>query len=183
MDQYPEGRISPIALTSPTSSPYTSRLHRRDRTYTDRYGSLDVRQSHEHKSRDKFSSLDRTAAMSRYGYRDQRDRSVERSGAVGDYTAGRSSSLQRNRSLDRDYPLVSMSMRSLATDSFDPADPDSAADLRCVPQVGMVWSVSVVRVVLCTSLGWRQGAIDAPTTELLVYSIAICMAVVVASIA
>jgi len=65
--------------------------------------------------------------MSRYGYRDQRDRSVER-GAEGDYSS-RSSSLQRNRSLDRDYPLVSLSMRSLA-DNYDPADADSAADLR-----------------------------------------------------
>lgn len=125
MDQ--DGRISPITLTSPTSSPYTSRLHRRDRPYADKYGSLDVRQSHEHKSRDKFGSLDRTAAMSRYGYRDQRDRSVERSGA--DYTA-RSSSLQRNRSLDRDYPLVSMSMRSLADGNFDAVDSDAASDLR-----------------------------------------------------
>ncbi|KAF6017354.1 brp [Bugula neritina] len=125
--QYTEGRISPIPLTSPTTSPYISRPHRRDRAYADRYGSLDIRQSNEHKSRDKFSSLDRTAAMSRYGYRDQRDRSVER-GAEGDYSS-RSSSLQRNRSLDRDYPLVSLSMRSLA-DNYDPADADSAADLR-----------------------------------------------------
>lgn len=125
MDQ--EGRISPIALASPTSSPYASRLHRRDKSYADRYGSLDVRQSHEHKPRDKFSSLDRSAAMSRYGYRDQRDRSVDR--PVGDYTT-RSSSLQRNRSLDRDYPLVSMSMRSLADNVFDPADSDAATDLR-----------------------------------------------------
>ncbi|XP_067927845.1 ELKS/Rab6-interacting/CAST family member 1-like isoform X2 [Watersipora subatra] len=126
MDQ--DGRISPITLTSPSSSPYTSRLHKRDKAYADKYGSLDIRQSHENKPRDKFSSLDRSAAMSRYGYRDQRDRSVERSG-TGDYTT-RSSSLQRNRSLDRDYPLVSLSMRSLADGVFDPADPETASDLR-----------------------------------------------------
>ena len=127
------GRISPITLTSPTSSPYTARPHRRDRGYNDRYGSLDIRQSHEHKARDKFGSLDRTAAMSRYGYRDQRDRSVERTGLSGaDYT-GRSGSLQRNRSLDRDYPLVSMSMRSLADPAYEAGDMDIAAtDFRFV---------------------------------------------------
>lgn len=131
--QLPEGgRISPITLTSPTSSPYSSRPHRRDRGYNDRYGSLDIRQSHEHKARDKFGSLDRTAAMSRYGYRDQRDRSVERSGVSGADYGSRSGSLQRNRSLDRDYPLVSMSMRSLADPGFDPTDTDVAADFRFV---------------------------------------------------
>ena len=130
MDQ--DGRISPIALTSPTSSPYTSRTHRRDRSYAERYGSLDIRQAHEHKSRDKFSSLDRSAAMNRYGYRGHRDRSIERSG--GDYTT-RSGSLQRNRSLDRDFPLVPMSMRSLADGGFDPADSDTATDLRSVSLV------------------------------------------------
>lgn len=135
--QYPEGgRISPITLTSPTSSPYTARPHRRDRAaYNDRYGSLDIRQSHEHKARDKFGSLDRTAAMSRYGYRDARDRSVERSGGASGVEYGsRSGSLQRNRSLDRDYPLVSMSMRSLAdTAGYDVSDTESAsADFRYI---------------------------------------------------
>lgn len=73
--------------------------------------------------------------MSRYGYRDQRDRSVERNGAgnaVVDY-GSRTSSLQRNRSLDRDYPLVTMSMRSLAAgDGYDQSDADNNTDLRYV---------------------------------------------------
>lgn len=116
MDQMSDGRISPITLTSPGSSPYTTRPHRRDRGY-DRYGSLDYRQSQDHRSRDKFSSLDRSTAMSRYGYRDNRDNSVE---GAPDYPV-RSSSLQRNRSVERDYPLVALSMRSLA-DGGDVAD-------------------------------------------------------------
>jgi len=112
------GRLSPI-LTSP-NSPFSTRPHRRsDRAY-DRYGSLDIRQAQDKKSRDKFGSLDRSAAMNRYGYREQRDRSLERQ----DYTS-HSNSMQRNRSLDRDYPMVSLSSRSLAD-----TDADSEADLR-----------------------------------------------------
>lgn len=63
--------------------------------------------------------------MNRYGYRDTRDRSLDR--PAPDFPA-RSTSLQRNRSLDRerDFPLVSLGMKSLA----DTEVSDLEADLR-----------------------------------------------------
>lgn len=72
--------------------------------------------------------------MMRYGYRDARDRSMDRGGGGAVEYAGRSSSLQRNRSVERDYPLVSLSMRSLAADNPDmvPTAVDFESDLRSV---------------------------------------------------
>lgn len=135
MDPYSEqGRISPITLTSPGGSGHTSATvgrHRREERAYDRYGSLNTRHSQEHKARDKFGSLDRSAAMTRYGYRDARDRSMDRGGGSAVEYTSRSSSLQRNRSVERDYPLVSLSMRSLADNpDMVPTAVDFESDFR-----------------------------------------------------